>query len=182
MDIHALPIPGAYEFVARASRDERGFFARVIDTDELKEVGLQTGFVQESVAYNIHAGTLRGLHYQASPAWETKIVSCFSGAAFDVILDLRSNSPMFGQWAAVTLDAERCNAVYIPEGCAHGYQALTDGTLLHYKISPAYVADLARGVNALDQALAIPWPLPRQFVSQRDSKFPTLTEHQCEFS
>ncbi len=174
MELRALTIGGAYELLGAPHRDERGFFARVFDADVARSHGLRAAFEQQSVAYNARRGTLRGLHYQAGPSWETKLVLCLAGCAFDVVLDLRRDSPTFGRWEAVELDASRCNAVYVPEGCAHGYQTLDDNALLLYEISPPYRAELARGIDPLDPALRIPWPVAEAIMSERDRALPPL--------
>lgn len=179
MELRQLSIPGVVEIVPKVLGDERGFFARTLDTDLLRQAGLCADFVQESVAFNSVAGTVRGLHYQAAPCWETKVVSCLVGRVFDVVLDLRPDSPTFAGWAAVELDARRCNAVYIPEGCAHGYQTLADASVVHYTITPAYVANLARGVDPFDLEVGIEWPRPVRAVSERDRCHPALRAYAC---
>lgn len=180
MELRPLAIAGAMEIVPNLLADKRGFFARAFDADVLLRAGLRSDYVQESVAFNATAGTVRGMHYQAPPAWETKIVSCFAGSVFDVILDLRRNSPTFGNWTAVELSSRRCNSVYIPQGCAHGYQVLEDASLLHYKITPSYVPGLARGIDPLDEALGIRWPRQVVLVSERDRSHPSLRAYTCE--
>jgi dTDP-4-dehydrorhamnose 3,5-epimerase len=130
--------------------------------------------VQRSLSYNRRQGTLRGLHYQAEPHSETKIVRCTRGAAFDVIVDLRLDSPTFGRWQALELTADNRIMAYIPAGCAHGFQALVDETEIYYEITPEYVAAAARGLRWNDSKLAIPWPIGNPIVSARDANLPGL--------
>jgi dTDP-4-dehydrorhamnose 3,5-epimerase len=169
-----LPIAGAFRIETEPAEDARGFFARLFDAEEFRARGLTTNFVQRSLSFNRRRGTLRGLHYQAEPHAETKIVRCTRGAAFDVMADLRPDSPSFRRWHGVELTADNRTAVYIPTGCAHGFQALADDTELYYEITPAYVPEAARGVRFDDPALAIGWPIAPPIVSDRDRTLPLL--------
>jgi dTDP-4-dehydrorhamnose 3,5-epimerase len=170
----ALPIPGAFRIELEKRVDERGFFARTFCTDEFRAQGLVTDFVQRSISFNARRGTLRGLHYQCAPHGETKIVGCPAGAAFDVMVDLRRSSPTFGRWHAETISAADRASIYIPAGCAHGFQTLVDDTELSYDITPAYVAAAGRGVAFDDPALAIAWPLRNAVLSEEDRKRSSL--------
>jgi dTDP-4-dehydrorhamnose 3,5-epimerase len=170
----ALSIPGTYRIDLEPLADERGFFARTFCHDEFAAHGLITQFVQRSISFNKLKATLRGLHYQAAPNAETKIVRCTMGSAYDVVVDLRRTSPAFGRWHAEIISQENHAMLYIPEGCAHGFQALVDGTEIYYEITPAYVAGAARGVAFDDPALAITWPLPKPIVSTADRARPNL--------
>lgn len=167
-------IQGCYELVIDALPDERGFFARTFDQAFFEASGLEHRFPEHSVAMNRIAGTVRGLHFQRGLS-ETKIVRCQRGSAFDVVVDLRMGSPTFGRVGTFKLTAEDFNAVYIPSGCAHGYQTLVDGTVLSYQISCLFVSADALGVNALDPELKIPWPFPVALMSERDRSLPTLS-------
>jgi len=169
-----LALPGAFRIELERIEDERGFFARTFCADEFRAHGLITDFVQHSVSFNARKGALRGLHYQADPHAETKLVRCTSGAAFDVLVDLRRSSPAFGRWHAETLSADNHVMLYIPAGCAHGFQALADHTELCYAIAPAYVPGAARGIAFDDPALAISWPLPHPILSAADRSRPRL--------
>lgn len=171
-----LPLPGAFRIEIERREDERGFFARTFCADEFRDQGLVTEFVQHSVSFNARKGTLRGMHYQADPYAETKLLRCTSGAVFDVLVDLRRSSPAFARWHAETLTAGNHALLYIPAGCAHGFQALEDRTELSYEIAPAYVPEAARGVAFDDPALAISWPLPDPIVSAADRARPRLAE------
>jgi dTDP-4-dehydrorhamnose 3,5-epimerase len=169
-----LPIAGAFRIETEPAEDERGFFARLFDAEEFRSRGLEADFVQRSISFNRRRGTLRGLHYQAEPYAETRIVRCTQGAAYDVIVDLRSRSPAFGRWHAVELTAPNRTAIYIPPGCAHGFQTLVDDTELYYEITPAYVPVAARGIRFDDPTLAVRWPLADPILSKRDRALPPL--------
>lgn len=169
-------LPGAWVVEPEPVHDERGFFARTFDRDAFATRGLCTAFAQCSVSYNHRAGTLRGLHFQAAPHEEAKLVRCTAGAVFDVIVDLRPGSATRGRWAAVELSAENRRALYIPEGFAHGFQSLADGSELFYQISVPYRPESARGVRWDDPAFAIAWPeAERRIVSARDRSYPDFS-------
>jgi dTDP-4-dehydrorhamnose 3,5-epimerase len=171
----ALPLAGAYQIELECHADERGFFARLWCGRELSERGLRADFVQSSISFNKRQGTLRGLHYQRPPLAETKLVRCVRGADFDVIVDLRRDSPTFGRWQCVEITAENRRAVYIPAGMAHGFQTLVDETELLYEITPEFSAEHSVGVRWNDPQLNIAWPDPeRRILSDRDSNLPCL--------
>ncbi len=169
-----LSIPGAYEIETDILRDDRGCFTRTLDLAFLAAHGLRYQFEQESLSWNAARGTLRGLHFQAHPAWETKIVTCVRGRIFDVVVDLRAESPTFGRWDSRELDASRCNSVYVPEGCAHGFQTLEESVAVLYRITPPYCSELARGVNPFDEELGVRWPISDAIFSERDRALPAL--------
>ncbi|MCX6984406.1 MAG: dTDP-4-dehydrorhamnose 3,5-epimerase, partial [Lentisphaerae bacterium] len=152
--------------------DERGFFARTFCKKEFQQRCLVSEFVQCSVSYNKTKGTLRGMHYQAAPHEETKIVSCTKGAIYDVVLDLRPESNTFKQWVAVELTATNYRSLYIPEGCAHGFITLVDDTEVYYQISEFYYPELSKGVRWDDLAFKIEWPGEADHISPRDLAFP----------
>ena len=156
-------------------RDDRGWFARIFCTEEFAEAGLTTEVAQINLAETAVAGTVRGLHYQLPPADEAKLVRCVAGAIFDVVLDTRHGSPTFGRWAGVELTAEEGSALYVPPGCAHGYQALTDGARALYQASAPYTPGVERGVHHADRDLAIGWPLDPVKVSEKDRALPQLS-------
>lgn len=164
----ALSIPGAFRIELERQEDERGFFARTFCADEFRAHGLVADFVQRSVSFNARRGTLRGLHYQAEPYAETKVVRCTAGAVFDVLVDIRRGSPTFGRWHGETLSADNHVALYIPGGCAHGFQTLNDATEIHYEITPAYIAAAGRGIAFDDPELGIDWPLSAPVISAAD--------------
>jgi dTDP-4-dehydrorhamnose 3,5-epimerase len=154
--------------------DERGFFARTFCADTFAQRGLNTAWLQHSVSYNAKLGTLRGLHFQREPHVEIKLVSCAAGAIYDVVVDLRSRSSSYGRWLSVDLDAQSRRALYIPAGCAHGFQTLVDHTEVRYLISARYVPSHAAGVRWDDPDLAIPWPLPNPILSAADRARPSM--------
>jgi dTDP-4-dehydrorhamnose 3,5-epimerase len=166
-------IPGAYVLELEHNVDERGSFARIWCRDELAAHGLTAELAQCSISRNRLAGTVRGMHYQRAPHEEAKLVRCTRGAIFDVIVDLRPNSPAYGAWFGVELDAERGSALYVPEGCAHGFQTLVDATEVLYLISHAYTPQAAAGVRWDDPAIGIDWPpLATRTISDRDRSWP----------
>ena len=152
--------------------DERGFFARTWDSSELAERGLNARLAQCSISYNARRGTLRGMHYQAAPHEEAKLVRCTSGAIFDVALDLRPSSASFKGWFGVELTAENRRALYVPEGCAHGFLTLTDDAEVLYQISDVYAPDAARGVRWDDPVFGIDWPGQVVVITERDRTYP----------
>jgi dTDP-4-dehydrorhamnose 3,5-epimerase len=152
--------------------DERGFFARTWCAEEFARNGLNPALVQCGIAYNHRQGTLRGMHYQAAPAEEAKLVRCTRGRIFDVAIDLRPASPTFLRYAAAELSAEERNMLYIPEGCAHGYITLEDDCEVLYQMSAAYRPELARGVRWNDPAFGIAWPVEVAVISERDRTYP----------
>ena len=153
-------------------QDERGFFARAWCQREFQEQGLVANIVQANMSYNRRKGTLRGMHYQTAPHEEAKLVWCTRGAIFDVCLYLRRNSPTFGKWEGFELSADNASQLYIPTGCAHGFQTLTDDTEVFYRISQYYAPEASTGVRFDDPAFAIRWPLPITTMSDRDRSFP----------
>ena len=174
MHFDPLPLAGAFLVRLDMKSDERGFFARRFCAAEFRARGLESDFVQRSISFNRRRGTLRGLHFQVPPALETKIVRCTRGAAFDVIVDLRRDSPTFGQWHGEEITADNRVMLYIPRGFAHGFQALADSTELDYEITPAYMPGAARGICFNDPRLAIPWPVPDAILSSADQAWGTL--------
>jgi dTDP-4-dehydrorhamnose 3,5-epimerase len=152
--------------------DERGYFARVWDADELSKLGIDTTVSQCSLAHNNERGTLRGMHYQLHPCTETKLVVCVRGSVFDVVLDLRDDSSTFGTWQSFELRAGTAHcALYIPAGIAHGYLTLEDHSCLYYQIGGRYAPELARGVRWNDPMFSIDWPCAPAVISRRDATF-----------
>ena len=176
MIFRETPLAGAYVIDIERHADDRGFFARTWCRDALAAHGLVSDIDQCSVSSNIHAGTVRGLHYQHTPHWETKLVQCIRGAIFDVIVDLRIESRTFGSFYDVELTAETRRMLYIPAGFAHGFQTLQADTEVSYAISPGYVAEASAGIRHDDPTLAIAWPLPVQKISRRDQQLPSFAE------
>jgi len=153
--------------------DERGFFARIWDPGELGSAGMTPDLAQASISRSTRAGTLRGMHFQASPHEEAKLVRCVRGAIFDVVLDLRPDSRTYLAWYGVRLDEDNGKALYVPEGCAHGFQTLVQDSDVLYLISSPYVAESSSGVRWDDPAFAIEWPeAAERTIGERDLAWP----------
>lgn len=152
--------------------DQRGFFSRTFCVREFAAHGLETQFVQHSLSYSAARGTLRGMHFQLPPHGEVKIVECAKGAIFDVIIDIRPDSPSFGQWQGFDLTSENRRQLYIPAGFAHGFQTLSSDTEVRYLISAFYEPSAASGIRHDDPAFAISWPLPVTVISSKDREWP----------
>lgn len=172
MILRELDLAGAWEIVIEPRRDERGAFARTFDADAFRERGLADRFVQTSLSLNDRRGTLRGLHWQAAPHAEGKLVRCVRGRIHDVLVDLRPDSPTFRRHVAVELAADLRNAVFVPEGVAHGFLTLVDDCEVHYAMSAPYAPEAARGARYDDPAFAIEWPEEPEVVSDRDLAWP----------
>jgi len=165
-------IPGVVVVRLAPAADERGHFARTWDGEVFAAAGLNPVVAQCSVSFNVHAGTMRGMHYQAAPHGECKLVRCTRGRVFDVALDLRLDSPTFRRWTGVELSAENGVALYIPEGCAHGFLTLEDDSEVFYMISAPFAPDAARGVRWDDPAFGIAWPETVRVIKDRDAAYP----------
>lgn len=165
-------LPGVIELRLEIKSDERGFFARTWCRNEFERHGLDPQLVQCSLSFSTLKGTLRGMHYQAAPHAETKLVRCTHGSAYDVLVDLRPQSPTFKNWVALILSAENRNMVYVPHGCAHGFLTLEDKTEVFYQMSQFYDAGSARGVRWDDPAFGIAWPAEVEVISERDRTYP----------
>jgi len=152
--------------------DNRGFFARTWCQREFAEHGLDARLVQCSLSWNRRRGTLRGLHYQAPPHAEAKLIRCTRGALWDVALDLRRQSPTFGRHLGVELTGGNRTMLYIPEGVAHGFQTLEDDTEVFYQMSEFYAPEAAQGVRFDDPAFGIRWPIPDPIMLERDRAYP----------
>jgi dTDP-4-dehydrorhamnose 3,5-epimerase len=174
MRLEELAIPGVLAVEQELVHDDRGFFARVYSRSALADHGIDFEVAQASVSYNERRGTLRGMHLQRPPHEEAKLVRCLTGSVHDVVVDLRSGSPTQFVPVAVELSAERRNALYIPEGFAHGFLTLEDGCELEYLISAPYEPGAAVGVRWNDLALGIDWPFEPAVISERDAAFPDL--------
>lgn len=166
-----LSLEGAFEIEIERHDDERGFFARLSCEREMTAHGLNGRFPQTNTSFNTSRATLRGMHYQRPPFGEAKMVRCTRGSAFDAIIDLRPESRTYRQWTSVTLDAERRNAIYIPEGFAHGFVTLQDQTELFYYMSREFEPSAASGVRWNDPAFAIEWPVAPAVIAARDASY-----------
>jgi dTDP-4-dehydrorhamnose 3,5-epimerase len=167
-------IPDVFVIDPTPHLDERGRFARAWCLREFNEHGINFVPVQANLGFSVRQGTVRGVHFQIAPALEAKLVRCTRGAMFDVVLDLRGDSDSFGKWYGVELTAENGRMLYLPEGCAHGYQTLENGTEMHYMASEVYTPSAARGVRFNDPAFGIQWPLPVTSVSEQDRNWPLV--------
>lgn len=164
-------VRGAWLVEPEPHQDERGFFARLWCRREFAEHGLDTTIAQCSTSFNLRRGTLRGLHYQAAPHEEVKIVRCTRGAIYDVAVDLRVGSQTRGRHAAVELSAANGRMLYVPRGCAHGFQTLADDTEVFYQMSEFYAPESGRGVRWNDPAFGISWPLTPPILNARDAAY-----------
>lgn len=171
MIFHEQFIKGLYLIEPEKQTDERGFFARMFCEKDFASKGLVSNFIQSSIAFNSKKGTLRGMHFQIAPHEETKIVRCTRGAIFDVVVDLRPNSPTFYKWFSVKLCPENRYMLYIPKGLAHGFQTLEDHTEVFYQMDHPYHPDSARGIRWDDPVMGITWPLPVSVISNKDQTF-----------
>jgi dTDP-4-dehydrorhamnose 3,5-epimerase len=174
MKFHATRLGGAYVIEPDPYIDERGLFARTFCAREFGDQGLTDTFVQCSVSWNARKGTLRGLHYQLPPTAEAKLVRCTAGSIWDVIVDLRPDSPTYLQSVGVELSAQNRRALYIPEMIAHGFQTLEDGAEVFYQMTAFHAPDLAAGLRYSDPKLGILWPLPVATISEKDTWWPLL--------
>jgi dTDP-4-dehydrorhamnose 3,5-epimerase len=176
MIFRETPLAGVWLIDPEPLTDERGFFARTWCRDEFARRGLVADLAQCSVSWTRARATVRGLHYQARPHEEAKLVRCTRGAVHDVALDVRGGSPTFGRWVAAELTADNRRMLYVPEGVAHGFQTLAEDTEVFYQISASHHPQSERGVRWNDPACAIAWPLSPVTVSPRDAALPSLGE------
>jgi len=167
-----LNLKGAFTIDLEPRHDARGFFSRTFCQEEFAEHGLKTVIAQCNLSYNYQRGTLRGLHYQLPPATEAKLIRCVRGAIRSIIVDLRPDSPTYLLWDAAELTAENGRRLYVPEGCAQGYQTLVDDTEMCYQTSQFYAPESARGVRYDDPAFGIRWPLAVTSISDADRSWP----------
>jgi dTDP-4-dehydrorhamnose 3,5-epimerase len=171
-------LSGAYIIEPERLDDERGFFARSWCKQEFESHGLNPKLVQCNISFNHKRGTLRGMHYQTEPYPEAKLVRCTMGAIYDVIIDLRPDSPTFKQWAAVELTADNRRMLYVPEHFAHGFVTLADNTEVFYQMSEFYHPDCASGIRWDDPAIGIEWPEDKRLLSDKDKHWPDLIKDQ----
>jgi dTDP-4-dehydrorhamnose 3,5-epimerase len=170
------PLRGAYLVELEMLKDDRGFFARTFCAKEFHDHGLADVFVQCNTSWNARMGTLRGLHYQRLPSSEVKLVRCTSGALWDLIVDLRPESPTYLQSFGVELSARNRLALYIPKMFAHGFQTLEDQTEVFYQMSEPYVRELSAGLRYDDPKLGIRWPTTVSIIAEKDLTWPLLSE------
>ena len=166
-------LKGAFIIVPEKLSDERGFFARMWCRRELEAHGLNPDLAQCNLAYNYRRGTIRGMHFQVAPHQEAKLVRCTKGIIYDVIIDLRPDSPTFKSWIGVELSEHNHKMLYVPEGFGHGYQTLTDGAELFYQVSEFYAPNAEGGVRWNDPCFSIDWPLKEKLtISDKDQNWP----------
>jgi dTDP-4-dehydrorhamnose 3,5-epimerase len=165
-------LPGAQLIELEPVRDQRGYFQRTFCRHEFAARGMVESFVQHSTSHSGTKATLRGMHFQRAPYGEAKVVSCLQGAIWDVIVDLRTDSPTFRRWYGVELSPESHRQLYVPRGFAHGFQTLCDDAVVAYLISEFYTPSAAAGVRYNDPAFAIAWPLPVSVISEKDRSWP----------
>ncbi|MFD1519508.1 dTDP-4-dehydrorhamnose 3,5-epimerase [Pseudonocardia yunnanensis] len=180
MQITPTPLPGSALIDLTLLEDDRGFFARMFCRQEFIEAGLEPLVEQANVSFNHKAGTLRGLHYQLEPNAETKLVRCSRGAIYDVIVDLRAESPTYLRWFGAELTADNRTAMYVPRSFAHAYLTLTDGVEVSYQVSTPYTPGAERGLRWDDPTIGIDWPIPPVIVSDKDANWPLLSEASVE--
>jgi dTDP-4-dehydrorhamnose 3,5-epimerase len=176
MIFQETPLAGAWVLEPERIEDERGFFARTYCRRDFEERGLDPAIAQCSVSFNPRRGTLRGLHFQAAPHEEVKLVRVTQGKIWDVIVDLRPQSPTFRRYFSIILSSRNGRQLYIPKGMAHGFQTLKKETEVFYQISEPYVPELARGYRWNDPAFVIPWPELATVISDKDRSLPFFKE------
>lgn len=168
-------LEGAFIVEIQRLEDERGFFARSFCQREFQEHGLNPKLAQCNISYNKIKGTMRGMHFQADPYQEAKLVRCMQGAIHDVIIDLRLDSPTYKEHFAIDLIAEAHNALYVPEGFAHGFLTLAPETYVFYQMSEFYAPGYARGFRWNDPAFNVNWPAEIEMISERDANYPDFS-------
>jgi dTDP-4-dehydrorhamnose 3,5-epimerase len=174
MRFSETPIVGAWQIDPSPHGDERGRFLRAWCSREFKEHGLEFLPVQANMGLSVHKGTIRGMHFQTTPALEAKLIRCTRGSMFDVVLDLRPGSVSYGKWHGAELNAENGRMLYVPEQCAHGYQTLENNTEMYYMTSQFYTPTAASGVRFDDPAFGIAWPMAPTVVSEQDRNWPLV--------
>lgn len=174
MKFTPTPLPGSFVIDLVRMGDERGFFARSFCEREFLMAGLETHFVQGNKAFTAKKGTIRGLHYQLPPSAEVKLVCCVRGAIFDVIVDLRADSPSFKRWFGAELSNDNRSMMYVPRGFAHGLMTLTDDVEVHYSVGAFYDPERERGLRFDDPAIAVVWPQVMTEISAKDGAWPAF--------
>lgn len=172
-------VSGAKLIAPNSHEDERGRFLRAWCVREFAEHKVHFSPVQANMGFSREKGTVRGMHYQEVPAVEAKLVRCTRGAIFDVVLDLRPESPTYRKWYGAELTADNSRMLYVPEGCAHGYQTLENATEMYYMTSQFYAPSAVRGVRFDDPAFGIQWPVPPVAISEQDRRWPLVASRSC---
>lgn len=180
MKCHGTPVEDALVIAPELRGDERGFFARLFCEREFAAAGLESRFVQINNSLTARRGTLRGLHYQLPPAAEVKLVRCIRGAMFDVVADLRPDSPSYGRWFGTLLTGANRAMMYVPKGCVHGFVTLTDDVETLYLVSEPYTPELERGLRFDDPWIGIRWPVQSLGMSDKDRAWPRFNPAEPE--
>jgi len=167
-----LKIKDAYLIDLEKKEDDRGFFARTFCSQAFEEKGLMSRILQMNISYSKKTGTLRGMHYQIPPYAEAKLIRCLYGSIYDAMIDLRPDSPTFKQWLGIKLCSSNRQMVYVPEGCAHGFQTLADHTEVLYQVSAPFTPEAERGLRWDDPSFDIKWPLSVTVISGKDKSHP----------
>jgi dTDP-4-dehydrorhamnose 3,5-epimerase len=169
-------LEGAFVIKQERRDDKRGFFARVFCLNEFSRLNLKTGIKQINTSFNMHKGTLRGMHYQVAPYMEVKVVRCTRGKIYDVIVDLRNGSETFKKWFGIELSADSGDSLYVPEGFAHGYLTLEDNSEVSYFVSEFYTPNSETGIRYDDSEFGINWPAPvqRELMTEKDQSWPNF--------
>jgi dTDP-4-dehydrorhamnose 3,5-epimerase len=176
MQFQSTNLKDAWLVLLEPTRDDRGFFARTFCVDEFAAHGLETSYPQHSISLSSRRGTVRGMHYQRKPHSEVKLVRCSKGTIWDVIVDLRKDSPTYRRWQAFELSGSDNWQIYIPKGFAHGFQTLSDDAEVSYLISERYVPEAAGGIRHDDPTFRIAWPLPIIAISEKDLQWPDFVD------
>ena len=184
MQVRELDLPGVLEIVPQRFGDERGFFSEVHNAVQLREHGIDIAFVQDNHSLSAQRGVVRGLHYQAPPHAQAKLLRVSRGRIFDVVVDARRGSPHYGRWVSLEISAERWNQIFVPEGFLHGFVTLEPNCEVLYKVSSPYNAEADGGVAHDDPAIGVEWPVPpaERILSQKDREAPRLAEAGLDFT
>ncbi len=178
--IRPMQLPDVLLIEPRVFQDDRGSFAETYRKTGFAELGIMDDFVQDNLSHS-RQNTLRGLHYQKYPKAQAKLVMVVSGQVFDVAVDIRKNSPTYGQWMGIVLSAEKTQLLYIPRGFAHGFCVLSPEACFYYKVSAEYDSELDRGILWNDPAIGIRWPIPNPLLSAKDQRLPSLQQADHNF-
>ena len=181
MKLISTPLAGVYVVEPQVFGDARGFFMETYSKQAFAERGLAFDFVQDNHSLSTEVGTVRGLHYQLNPKAQTKLVRCIAGAIYDVAVDIRKDSPTFGQWFGIELSAEKKKQLLVPQGFAHGFCTLLPNTEVAYKVDELYSPEHDRGIRWNDPAIGIPWPVEMPVLSAKDEQSPMLAEAEINF-
>jgi dTDP-4-dehydrorhamnose 3,5-epimerase len=181
MKIIETGLSGAVIIEVNVFADHRGFFMESYNSSRFHELGITNTFVQDNHSLSVEAGVLRGIHYQLNPKAQTKLVRVISGSIYDVVVDIRSNSPTFGKWSSVILNAENKRQLLVPVGFAHGFCTLEPNTEVIYKVDEYYSPEADRGIAWNDPAIGIDWPTANPILSGKDQNNPYLADAEMNF-